>query len=95
MYPPVPVLNRQCVKDYIIPGTNTVIEKNMVMFIPLLALHKDPDYYPDPEKFDPDRFNDENKLSRHPYVHLPFGEGPRNCIGKHRIKVPVLSCITT
>lgn len=83
-YPPVPVLHRQCVKDYTIPGTKTVIEKNTVVFVPVVGLHKDPDYYPDPEKFDPDRFSEENRASRHPFVHLPFGEGPRNCIGKHR-----------
>ncbi|KAJ8957943.1 hypothetical protein NQ318_001942 [Aromia moschata] len=81
LYPPVVTLSRVCVKDYKLRDTNIVIEKGTPVFIPLGALHRDPDYYPDPEKFDPGRFSPENIASRHPYTHLPFGEGPRNCIG--------------
>ena len=54
----------------------------MRVIIPIYALHHDPDYYPHPQKFDPERFNEENKRKRHPFVYLPFGAGPRNCLGK-------------
>lgn len=53
----------------------------MRVVIPIYGLHHDPDHYPDPEAFNPDRFMDENKRTRHPYTYLPFGEGPRACIG--------------
>lgn len=52
------------------------------MNIPIWSLHRDPKYYDDPEKFDPERFYDENKHKIKPYTYLPFGIGPRNCIGK-------------
>jgi cytochrome P450 family 6 len=58
-YPPVPTLNRDCTKDYKIPGTDVVLEKGMPTFIPVYALHHDPKYYPEPERFDPERFNEE------------------------------------
>lgn len=61
------------------PGTNHVIQRGTSVFIPIYAIQHDTRYYPDPNKFDPDRFNDE-KL-RNAIQWLPFGLGPRNCIG--------------
>ena len=49
--------------------------------IPTFGFHRDPNYYPDPDKFDPERFSDENKEYIRPYTYMPFGTGPRNCIG--------------
>lgn len=59
------------------------IEKGTAVVIPTYGLQTDPQYYPDPEKFDPERFSKEEIAKRHPYTYLPFGEGPRNCIGKY------------
>ena len=53
----------------------------MNCWIPIFAIHRDEKFYPDPEKFGPERFNDENKATLNPSVYLPFGAGPRNCIG--------------
>lgn len=78
----VSFLNRECVKDFKIPGTDVVIEKGISIMIPALGLHRDPEYFPNPMKFDPERFSEPNKGINHPYTYLPFGEGPRNCIGK-------------
>lgn len=46
-----------------------------------LGLHHDQDYYPNPDVFDPERFSTENKQTRPSGTYLPFGDGPRNCIG--------------
>lgn len=50
--------------------------------MPLVGIHRDPAYFPDPLKFDPERFSDENKHNIHPLAFMPFGLGPRNCIGE-------------
>lgn len=81
MYPPVPQITRKCDKDYPVPGTDVVIEKGTPVFIPVYGLHHDPEYYPNPEKFDPERFSAENKKQILPFTYMPFGEGPRLCIG--------------
>jgi cytochrome P450 family 6 len=80
-YPPVPFLTRKCVKDYKIPDEDIIIEKGTTVVLSVLGIHYDEEYYPDPEKFDPERFTEENKNLRHHYSHIPFGEGPRLCIG--------------
>lgn len=53
----------------------------MTLIIPIYGFQHDPEYYPDPEKFDPERFSPEIKSERHQFSYLPFGEGPRNCVG--------------
>jgi cytochrome P450 len=87
-YPILPFVDRMSCSDYELPaptGTGTIIfPAGTAVYIPTLAIHNDPTYYPEPEKFDPDRFTEENKHSRPNRTYLPFGEGPRVCIGKDR-----------
>ncbi|XP_023727329.1 probable cytochrome P450 6a14 [Cryptotermes secundus] len=80
-YPPISGLMRECSKPYKIPGTDIVLDTRMRVLIPVIGLHHDPKYYPEPHRFDPERFSEEEKQKRHHYVYLPFGEGPRICIG--------------
>ncbi|XP_050069633.1 probable cytochrome P450 6a14 [Anopheles maculipalpis] len=80
-YPPVETLTRKPSHDYVIPGTKHVIPEGTIVQIPIYAIQRDPDHYPDPERFDPDRFTPDEVKKRHPYVFVPFGEGPRICIG--------------
>ncbi|CAG2056479.1 unnamed protein product [Timema podura] len=80
-YPILPFLDRMTLRDYKIPGTNIVLEKGTSVFIPLLGFHNDPKYFPNPKEFNPERFTLENRKSIPNYAYMPFGEGPRKCIG--------------
>lgn len=81
MYPIPAWILRVCTETYRIPNTDVVIDKGTKVFTSPWALHKDPRYFADPEKFDPDRFSEENKGNIIPGTYLPFGDGPRSCIG--------------
>ncbi|XP_076416745.1 cytochrome P450 3A5-like isoform X2 [Peromyscus maniculatus bairdii] len=72
-------LNRLSKKDAVINGV--FIPKGTQVAIPVFVLHRDPKYWPDPEEFHPERFSKENKDRINPFTFLPFGHGPRNCIG--------------
>ncbi|KAK5641859.1 hypothetical protein RI129_010406 [Pyrocoelia pectoralis] len=79
-WPPSMQTDRVCVRSYKLSETFT-LEKGTNVWIPIFALHRDPRYHLDPLKFDPERFNDENKRKMVPYTYMPFGVGPRSCIG--------------
>jgi cytochrome P450 len=81
LYNPVLRMERQASQDYTLGSTGIVIEKGMIVGIPVWALHHDPQYYPEPDLFKPERFLAENRERLVPYTYLPFGTGPRNCIG--------------
>lgn len=68
--------------DYKLPGTNLIIKKGTSIFISNMGLQYDPKYFPDPDRFVPERFTEENRKLLNPYTYLPFGAGPRVCIGK-------------
>ncbi|OXA51325.1 cytochrome P450 9e2 [Folsomia candida] len=81
MYQSQPRLERKCTKAWKVPGSDFVVPSGMIVMTDPEAFHFDPAYYPNPEQFDVERFSPENKAKRNPYVYLPFGLGPRNCIG--------------
>ena len=76
-------LIRECTETTTLGDTELVVEKGVPILLPVMGLQHDPKYFPDPEKFDPERFNEEEKQKRHPFCYLPFGEGPRICIGEY------------
>ncbi|KAM8771556.1 cytochrome P450 3A40-like [Acanthopagrus schlegelii] len=79
LYPILPRLERVAKATVEINGL--VVPKGMVVMVPTWPLHRNPDLWPDPEAFKPERFSKENKETFDPYTYMPFGAGPRNCIG--------------
>ncbi|XP_072756970.1 uncharacterized protein [Anoplolepis gracilipes] len=80
-YPPLSFLMRQSTTSYTFDSTKLNISEGQKVLIPVFAIHRDPDIYPKPDVFDPERFSDETVKTRNAMHYLPFGDGPRNCIG--------------
>uniref|UniRef100_A0A672IT47 unspecific monooxygenase n=1 Tax=Salarias fasciatus TaxID=181472 RepID=A0A672IT47_SALFA len=77
-----PIVNRlERVAKASVEINNLLIPKDMVVMVPVWPLHRNPEIWPEPEKFKPERFTKGNKETIDPYTYMPFGMGPRNCIG--------------
>jgi len=74
---------RVCTKDFQIPNTKVLIPEGSTIIIPVAAIMKDSDLFPDPEKFDPERFTGANKSKINRNAYIPFGLGPRICPGNN------------
>ncbi|XP_040594560.1 cytochrome P450 4F4 isoform X3 [Mesocricetus auratus] len=81
LHPPVTVISRCCTQDIGLPD-GRVIPKGVVCIINIFATHHNPTVWPDPEVYDPFRFDPENVKDRSPLAFIPFSAGPRNCIGQ-------------
>ncbi|KHN73967.1 Cytochrome P450 3A27 [Toxocara canis] len=80
MYPPVPRSDRRCRSSTMV--NDIMIEKDTFVFVPTYAIHYDERNYPNPQVFDPDRFSPTEKAKRDQFAYVPFGVGPRSCVGR-------------
>lgn len=84
--PTVPFLDRLCVKRFelppAVPGARPyTVEVGSNLWMPVYPIQHDPDYFEDPYKFDPARFLLDDKKIMNSSTYMPFGIGPRICIG--------------
>ena len=82
----VSVTSRRVTKPWTIPGTEVTIPVGVGVYIPIMSFHKDPEYWENPEEFNPERFNSENKSKIRTGTYAPFGLGPRQCLGNNYAK---------
>lgn len=78
-------IERICTREYRDPDLGLVVPKGTLVAIPVQSFHYSKEFYETPEKFNPEHFNAENKAARNPYSYMPWGSGPRNCLGMHVI----------
>ncbi|XP_075745763.1 cytochrome P450 3A41-like isoform X1 [Rhipicephalus microplus] len=76
---PDSILLRVCTEETMVAGIH--FKPGMCVEIPVAGMHYDSEYFPEPKNFNPDRFMPENKDSIRPFTYMPFGAGPRNCVG--------------
>ncbi|KAJ8974790.1 hypothetical protein NQ317_017440 [Molorchus minor] len=81
MYPPVPVIARQLSQDVKLVSGDYTLPTGATIVIGTFKIHRLPDIYPNPNKFDPDNFLPERTANRHYYAFIPFSAGPRSCVG--------------
>jgi cytochrome P450 len=80
LYPPAWAMGRMSTREITL-GPYTIPAGSHVFFSQYI-IGRDPDHFPDPERFDPERFSPEAKAARHKYAYFPFGGGSRQCIGE-------------
>lgn len=84
LFPPAAATTRECNKDIKLnlgEGKTVQIKTKDIILIPIVAIHHDEKYFDNPMDFNPNRFSDENKDKIVPGSYIPFGYGPRVCIG--------------
>ncbi|XP_017479502.1 PREDICTED: cytochrome P450 6g1-like [Rhagoletis zephyria] len=87
LYPVLPMLDREHLPREednpfdLLPYYDYKVPSGMAVYIPIFGIQRDPKYWSNPDTFDPERFSAENKKLHEPMAYLPFGTGPRNCIG--------------
>lgn len=81
LYPPAWVMSRESLSGDQIQRLK--VPKGMYLYLFIYGVHHDPEFWPLPEKFDPERFNKENEKKELPFSYFPFGGGPRLCIGNN------------
>ncbi|UXI22229.1 hypothetical protein NH340_JMT08172 [Sarcoptes scabiei] len=92
-YPSALIMGREAADDYRVDEYNLTIEKGTGIIISIYAIHHNPEYYPEPERFDSERFMPGNLEKIIPYTYLPFGGGPRNCIGMRFVMTEMKLCV--
>jgi cytochrome P450 len=91
--PPVPVAGRTALRDIVVDGCR--VEKGSMVLVGIFGMQRDPALWDDPLTFDPDRFSADNLARLDRWQYLPFGGGPRSCIGDHFATLELVLAVAT
>ncbi|KAL3225845.1 hypothetical protein MRX96_025427 [Rhipicephalus microplus] len=80
LFPSVPIIGRVLDEDMVVDGYK--IPKGVTCFVNIYSLHRNPEYFKDPELYIPERFLTPEVRNRHPFSYIPFSGGPKNCLGQ-------------
>ena len=92
------VMRKKCTEEVQLEGSDGLsyrVKPGTRILIPIQSLHADPEYWPDPQVFDPDRFSEERKHNIKKMTFIPFGEGPRMCVGMRMALLQIKSCLAS
>ncbi|XP_054157193.1 cytochrome P450 3A8-like [Oppia nitens] len=81
VYNPISTVGRMAAREYTVGDTGITVPKGMLIMCDIQSLHRNPEYFPDPDRWNPERFMPYNRDKLVPYTYMPFGLGPRNCVG--------------
>ncbi|XP_041985422.1 cytochrome P450 6B6-like [Aricia agestis] len=95
LHPSPAFLLRKCVRSYRFPGTDITIDKGTDLIISNLGLHRDEEHFPNATEFRPERFHPDNVGTINKCTYLPFGDGPRACIGERMGLMQTLAGVAT
>jgi cytochrome P450 len=93
LYPPAWGFSRRALGDDEVGGYR--VRKGSIVFLIPFVIHRRPTLWPDPERFDPDRFASDEQAARPRFAYIPFGGGPRGCIGHHFALLEALLIVAT
>lgn len=97
-FPVLGGMRKKCTEEITLEGSDGLrcrIKPGTEVNVPVYALHSDPKYWTDPKDFDPERFNADRKQNIEKMTFLPFGEGPRLCVGMRMAILQIKACLTT
>ncbi len=80
LYPPASLIGRRVSEECSLDGH--VLPVGSEIYINIMTIHRNPEVWPEPDRFDPERFSKDRSAGRHPYAFIPFSAGPRNCVGQ-------------
>ncbi|CAL1684726.1 unnamed protein product [Lasius platythorax] len=91
LYPPAYAISRVTSEDIKLPSY--LIPAGTILILNIYAVHRDPNFWPNADVFDPNRFLPEKCQNRHPYSYIPFSAGSRNCIGQRYARMQLKAFI--